>query len=169
MSKINLKKFKDIKGYKGIYCINKDGLIYTHNYNRFLKPFPDKNTYLRVLLSKNSSIKNKIVHRLVAETFIPNPKNLPQVNHKDGNKQNNNVNNLEWCTNLQNIRHASENGLLRGRKGITHHNAKLTEDNVLSIRKEKLEGKSVYEIADKYGIHCQHVWRICSKGRWGHI
>jgi hypothetical protein len=64
-----------------------------------------------VILSKNHKQRCCLIHRLVAETFIPNPNNLLEVNHKDGNKQNNDVTNLEWCTRLENIRHIYKNGL----------------------------------------------------------
>lgn len=68
--------------------------------------------YRYVVLSKPGYTKNALVHRLVAEAFIPNPNNLPQVNHKDGDKNNNTVENLEWCTASYNIRHAYDNGLM---------------------------------------------------------
>lgn len=72
--------------------------------------------YPRVKLRLPGGEKHLYVHRAVAEAFIPNPHNKSQVNHKDGNKQNSNVNNLEWCTPLENMHHASVTGLLR-RKG----------------------------------------------------
>lgn len=67
--------------------------------------------YHFVALSKDNGYHNKLVHRLVAEAFIPNPNNYPCVNHKDGNKSNNSVSNLEWCTIKQNLHHAVETGL----------------------------------------------------------
>lgn len=85
--------------------------------NRQIKPQLNKNGYLRVYLSKNGKVSKKYVHRLVAETYIPNPENLPQINHKDGNKLNNNANNLEWCTAKENINHSFAKGLSYVPKG----------------------------------------------------
>ena len=77
-----------------------------HKESIFLKQTKDKDGYLRVILQKNKKRKICTVHRLVAETFIPNPENKPQVNHKDENKQNNNVSNLEWSNAKENIRYS---------------------------------------------------------------
>lgn len=98
---------KDVVGYEGLYVVSNQGNIYSLNYKRTgkvvkLKPGIDKDGYLQVSLFKNGEVKRRI-HRLVAEAFIPNPKNLPEINHKDKNRQNNYVNNLEWCTNQYNI------------------------------------------------------------------
>lgn len=104
--------WKDIKGYEGKYQVsnlgrikslqminNKFGIV-VHR-ERILKPTLRTN-YLGITLSKDNTHKNFIVHRLVAEAFIPNPKGLPCVNHKDENKLNNNAENLEWCTSKYN-------------------------------------------------------------------
>ena len=101
-------KIKDFE----YYTIDKNGNVFSIRKNKYLKPYLDrKNGYLSVALHKDGTHKNYRVHRLVAETFISNPSNLPQVNHIDGNKLNNNVENLEWCTSQQNIQHAWTNGL----------------------------------------------------------
>lgn len=68
-----------------------------------LKPIKKNNGYLQINLCKNGRYKTYILHRLIAETFIPNPNNLPEINHKDENKENNNINNLEWCTKSYNM------------------------------------------------------------------
>jgi hypothetical protein len=88
---------KDIKDYENLYAVSEDGQIFSYRSNRFLKPCRDGNGYYYVSLTKNGQRKSKKIHRIVAETFLENPNNLPCVNHKDCDTNNNNVNNLEWC------------------------------------------------------------------------
>lgn len=88
------------------YLVYPDGRIWSTKRNIFLSAFISKQGYKRVSLTNH---KKYFVHRLVAETFIPNPDNLPQVNHKDENKLNNNVENLEWVDNKQNMNYGTRN------------------------------------------------------------
>lgn len=123
-----IKGLEHIVGYK-VY-INGDIESYIKRYNhsfivskkpnKKLKPTITKKGYLRVDLKG----KGYSVHRLVAMAFIPNPLNKPQVNHIDGNKNNNNVKNLEWCTNSENQKHAVANGLHRSLSGDDHYTKK---------------------------------------------
>ena len=106
--------FKDIKDLEGKYQVSNLGNIMSLNYNgtgksKLLKPGKTKNGYLLVSLYKNRKRKSYKVHRLVAEHFIPNPDNLPEINHKDENKENNSVDNLEYCTHEDNINHGTRN------------------------------------------------------------
>lgn len=114
--------YKDIKGYEGLYQISNYGKIkslkrtVTHKQNG-KQNWPEKiinynyntNGYVAIRLSKNSIIKRFLVHRLVAINFISNDKNLLEVNHKDSNKNNNHIDNLEWCTRKENQEHMSTN------------------------------------------------------------
>lgn len=90
--------WKDIPEYEGLYKISNYGEIYSTYSNKLLKPRLDKDGYAQVTLYKNHQPKTLRIHRLVAITYIPNPNNYSCVNHKDENKKNNAVDNLEWCT-----------------------------------------------------------------------
>lgn len=106
--------WKDVKGYEGLYQVSNYGRIKSLNYNNWkreeiLKNKLHRDGYLKVTLGGKDKLKYCLVHRIVAEAFIPNPNNYPQVNHKDENKQNNNVNNLEWCTAKYNSNYGTHN------------------------------------------------------------
>ena len=92
---------------------------------KILKPVLQKNGYLTVSLNKNGKSKTVHIHRLVAETFLTNPDKLPEVNHKDGNKLNNCVENLEWCTSKENVQHSLEIGLRKFGKKFNFYNMKV--------------------------------------------
>ena len=101
--------WKDIKGFEGIYQVSNLGRVKRVKTGRILKSDMNSKGYLRVGLCKNSIKSNKRVHRLVAETFIPNPDNKSEVNHIDENKTNNSLDNLEWMTTKENINHGTRN------------------------------------------------------------
>ena len=94
---------KDIKGYEELYAITSCGKVWSYRNKKFLKTYNNGKGYLFVYLCKNGDEKKVYVHRLVAETYISNQNNLPQVNHKDENPNNNCLNNLEWCDAKYNI------------------------------------------------------------------
>ena len=108
-----MKEFwKEIKGYEGLYEVSNLGRVKSLNYRRtgkenILKPLKNDKGYFQVVLCKNKKTNVCRVHRLVAEAFLDNPDNLPQVNHKDEDKTNNHVDNLEFCTNDYNIHYGT--------------------------------------------------------------
>lgn len=109
-------------------------------------------------------------HRLVAMNFISNPENKPEVNHIDGNKENNHVSNLEWVTTKENIRHAVKNGLISDRKGEKHNNALLTNGNVLDIMKLIGDGeKTITDIAKQFNVNRTTVSDIKRGKTWSHL
>lgn len=109
--------WKDVVGYEGLYKVSNKGNVYSVERivrgrkcgGRKLRPGPQTNGYLQVDLSKDGIRKSKLIHRLVAEVFIPNQNNYLEINHKDENKTNNYVENLEWCTSKYNSNYGTRN------------------------------------------------------------
>lgn len=138
---------KPIPGYEGIYEIDTSGNVYSLATNKIKKPYSVNGYLKQSLRDKDHKESKKFVHRLVAEVFIPNPEGLPEVNHKDCNKSNNSVSNLEWCTRRENLQHAWRHGMkCTGEKHGMHI---LTAEQVKDIRTKKLSQK---EYARLYGI-----------------
>lgn len=110
--------WKDIEAYEGLYQISNLGRVKSLYTNTILKGCKDKKGYLKVILCKNSIKSTKKFHRLVAESFIPNPENKPEVNHIDEDKTNNKVSNLEWMTTKENSNHGTRNERVSKAKSI---------------------------------------------------
>ena len=160
--------WKDIKGYEGLYQISnfgnvkslcrivKRGTNYKPVCERLLKSSLNKG-YAYVILSKSGKTKTAWVHRLVAETFIPNPNNLPCINHKDENSSNNNVNNLEWCSYSYNNSYND----VRVRSAITKRKAILQFDKNGNFIKEWSHAR---EASEALGLNKRAIYECC-KGR----
>lgn len=159
--------WKEIEGFDGKYQISNKGNVKSLSKwknGENLKPGINKSGYKYVNLVKDG--RNKIVdmriHRLVAKYFIPNPEKLPEVNHIDGNKLNNNVENLQWCSREYNIRHAFDNGLILKRFGNKNPNSKvvLQKDKNGNIIKE---WQSVGEIHRIMNYSINSIVCCCNK------
>ncbi len=161
--------WKDIPGYEGHYQVSNLGRIKSLKGNKIkiLKSVSMKIGYTSVGLSLNGEVKLHYVHRLVAGLFIDKPKGKTVVNHLDGIKNNNQSSNLEWVTKAENEIHAYENGLIS--VGNNHPNAKLTESQVIRIRKMKSDGFSSQKIAELMGTTRQTVNDIVTFRSWRHV
>ncbi|MFA7290120.1 MAG: NUMOD4 domain-containing protein [Melioribacteraceae bacterium] len=169
--------FKDISGWKGLYKISNLGNVFSVRNNKELKnSFNKRNGYYYIRLYNHCKNKALYIHRLVAIEFILNPKNLKEVNHKDCNKSNNNVSNLEWVSRKQNIQHAHLNNLYKKRRGECMSN-KLTDKQVLEIRRDYIpntdsqwypNGNLKY-LMKKYKVSKATISGIVSRRYWKHL
>lgn len=164
-----------LKGTDGRYNISNYGQVMNNRTGLILKPQPffgsGEHKYLGVGIYYNGVKRAHRIHREVAKHFISNPFSLPEVNHKDGNKNNNHYKNLEWCTPSYNNKHAYAIGLKTPIRvnGANNGMAKLNEIQVKDIRKKYLAGVSAVELAKKYLISYKTVNAIINRRRWGHI
>lgn len=150
-------KIKDIKGYEGLYKVHCYGFIYSvprkGTKGGFMKIIPDE--YPEIVLTKRGQSRRFLIHRIVAEHFIENPNNYPQINHINGNKYDNYFENLEWCNNSMNTKHSYDNGLTKKRYREANPNHKLTSKQVIEIYNiAKLGGRHYgrKKLAEKYGV-----------------
>ncbi|WNA13867.1 HNH homing endonuclease [Enterococcus phage vB_Efa_VP14] len=158
---IKIEEFLEIKGYEGLYKISDLGNVYSCKYNRCLKPSGDN--YLHVVLSKNKKTTTHNIHRLVAETFIPNPENKPQVNHVDGDKYNNTVSNLEWITAKENIIHAYNKLGKVANVTMAHESNKLTCEVIEKETGKIMVFNSISEAEKHYNVCGNTFSRAISK------
>lgn len=160
-----MDKYYKIKGYED-YFITKSGKIFSLLTNKELKFDRSCRGYCKVKLMDRRLGKfiTLQVHRLVAIQFIPNPNNLPEVNHKDGNHSNNSVYNLEWCTAEYNRRHALDNNLYKIEEDSPR--AKLTKENVINIYKDYEVCKNKTTLAKKYNVSDALIGEIVRGVRW---
>ena len=168
-----IEEWKPIVGYEGWYEVSSfgrvrsvdrlvgysDGSKRLHR-GRILKATPDKDGYDRVVLSTPEGHKNRLVHRLMAIAFIPNPDNLPEVNHKDENKRNNVIDNLEWCTDKYNVNYGT--GLHR--RAASQRNDPEQSKPIIQYDKDGrkvAEYPSIREAARQTGIKRDTISRSC--------
>ena len=145
--------WKDIEDYEGIYQVSNLGRVKRVTTDRILKGIKDRGGYLRITLSKNGVKSNHKIHRLVAQAFIPNPENKPQVNHIDENKTNNLVSNIEWMTAKENLNHGTHNERVSKTQSIP----------IIATNIKNGESKEFYgarECARQLGLYQQHITAV---------
>ena len=146
------------------YSIDTKGVVRNEITGKIKKASRSKHYLQSVLSMPGRKLFRPLIHRLVAQAFIPNPNNLPVVNHKDGNKLNNSVDNLEWVTIKGNENHAVKNNLKAF--GVRHGMVKLNEFQVIQILNRVLSGESPYNVCKDYGISARMVYNIKNKENW---
>ena len=138
--------WKQVKGYEGIYEVSTLGKIKNSKRNIIKKPYKDKYGYFLIQLWSNNKSLTTGLHRIIAQAFIPNPQNKPQINHKNGIRDDNRIENLEWCTVSENHKHSFRelgrkgHSNMKGRKGKLHPKSR-------PVIQKTLDGK----IINKYG------------------
>ena len=158
--------WKSVKNYEDLYEVSNFGRVKSLIKDKILSHCKSQNDYCRVALYKNKNAKMKSVHRLVAESFLINYDNKPQVNHINCIKNDNNVNNLEWCTSVENNKHAC--GFKKINKGEENSSSKLTNNSVFKIR-EMYKTMSSRELAKIFNVDKSAILNIINGKTWKHI
>lgn len=150
---------KDIAGFEGLYAATSCGRIWSYKSNKFLRQHKNTSGYLQVCLYRNGKQKFMYVHRLVAQAYIPNPKNYEQINHKDENPENNCLQNLEWCDAKYNVNYGTRNK----RAAETQINHPKKSKKIICVETGEIF-PSTKEVERKIGIHQPNIVACC-KGR----
>ena len=158
----------DVKGYEGLYKISNKGRVLGIKQNKIKKFCKLNSGYYAVGLSKNSKSKTFSVHRLVLENFTNSNTWKEQVNHKDLNKLNNNLHNLEWCTRSQNNKHSYDFGERKRIYGSKIGSSKLNELDIPLIRSMN-KTLSMREIGRRFNVSHKCISAIIKKESWNHV
>ena len=176
-----LEIWKNIKGYEGLYQISNMTRIKSLRRTslwgiqkitlpeRILKTGTNEHGYLVAYLNTDGRKKNFLVHRLLADAFLPKVIDKNFLNHKNGNKLDNRLENLEWCTISENAIHAYKTGLKLPIRGERHKLAKLSDKKVLEMRKLRELGATQVELSKMYNVSRRAVRNVLSYLSWKHI
>lgn len=165
------EEWRPVIGYEESYEVSSQSRIRNSKTGNLLTPsITKKMKYPRVSLMKNKKTNTEYLHRIVANAFVPNPSNKDEVNHKDGDKSNCDIKNLEWVTHKENIHHAFATGLNKGSRGEKGSNAKLSEQEVIEIRYFSKENKkNKKDLAKEYETSVANVYSILYGHSWKHL
>jgi hypothetical protein len=165
-----MKKYIYINDEKTEYIVYSTGEIFSEKTNKFLKPRGYDDDYQRVVLFYNNEQYQFAVHRLVASAFLPNPENKPEVNHKNGNKHDNSIENLEWVTKSENILHAFKTGLKHAKCGHHSHLAIYDSEQIKDVCVYLEEGLlTLREISNITGVSFAMIYLIVKHKSWTDI
>jgi hypothetical protein len=151
----------------GNYTVYSDGRIFVKRKNKFING-TDHQGYRRFKIIIDNELKSLLGHRIVAITFLPNPDNLAEVNHIDGNRANNNLSNLEWVSREGNQQHAFKTGL-NSNKGSKNGRAQMNETTAREMYLHLLSGKTITELNKEYGYHKSALSKLKARVNWYEI
>lgn len=174
------EEFKDIPGWEGMYQAGNHGTVRSldrivvsctgkayHRKGKIMPQHYNEDGYRVVYLTRNGRDRTLGVHRAMALAFIPNPDNKPMVNHLNAKRDDNRLDNLEWCTNAENIKHSFNLGISDNR-GDKHPRRVLTMEMVRQIRNELATGKTPQEVADIVGTKRRNVYAVRDRQNWNY-
>jgi hypothetical protein len=182
----NGETFRDVPGYEGRYMVSESGVVVGMlRIGKFTKPgkSAESDTPVRIMTQTKSRCGymrvslvgfdgrdwSPGVHKVVALAFIPNPDRKRTVNHKDGDKTNNHVSNLEWMTYSENSFHAIATGLQLPMQGSKHPRSKLTEEDVIAIRRKRAAGGLLEQLGAEFKVTAALIGMICKRTIWRHV
>ena len=169
-----MEQWQPIPGYEEVYEASNLGNIRSNrnkrHYGKQLKAYVNKKGYRVIHLCLDGVEKSHKVNRLIAKTWIPNPNTAPEVNHIDGNKENDAITNLEWCTRSENMIHAYRTGLQQKKLGEDVPWSVLTEELVLAIRSTAATTTMYHkDIAAMYNVNQSTITRVINRKTWKHV
>lgn len=160
-----MESWKEIDGYEQLYLVSSEGRIFSKKRSKMLTPIASHHGYLRIQLFNNGVFKNHAVHRLVAKAFIPNPDNLPEVNHRNENASDNRAENLEWCTRKYNTNYGSRTEKTRKKVAMMNEDGSIAQVFESQVEAARVSGARQGAICNA----CRGVCKTAGGYRWSYV